>query len=48
MTLCEVRKLFLPVMDKTENITECEALLQDNPFYQHLSTRILNYPERTR
>ena len=27
----------LVVMDKTECITKCEALLQDNPVYQHLS-----------
>ena len=27
----------LVVMDKTEYITKCEALLQDNSFYQHLS-----------
>ena len=27
----------LVVMDKTECITECEALLQDNSVYQHLS-----------
>ena len=28
----------LVVMDKTEYITKCEALLQDNTVYQHLST----------
>ena len=27
----------LVVMDKTENITKCDALLQDNSVYQHLS-----------
>ena len=27
----------LVVMDKTEHITKCEALLQDNSVYQHLS-----------
>ena len=27
----------LVVMDKTEYITKCEALLQDNSVYQHLS-----------
>ena len=27
----------LVVMDKTEYITNCEALLQDNSVYQHLS-----------
>ena len=27
----------LVVMDRTENITKCEAFLQDNSVYQHLS-----------
>ena len=27
----------LVVMDKTEYITKCEAVLQDNSIYQHLS-----------
>ena len=27
----------LVVLDKTEYITKCEALLQDNSVYQHLS-----------
>ena len=30
----------LVVMDKTEYITKCEALLQDNSVYQHLSKNI--------
>ena len=29
----------LVVMDKTEYITKCEALLQENTVYQHLSKR---------
>ena len=34
----------LVVKDNTENITKCEALLQDNLVYQRL---ISNYPQRT-
>ena len=30
----------LVVMDKTEHITKCEVLLQDNSVYQHLSKDI--------
>ena len=40
--------LSLVEMDKTEYITKCEALLQDNSVYQHLSKDtspyIPNYP----
>ena len=34
------RGVALVVMDKTEYITKCEALLQDNMVYQHLSKNI--------
>ena len=38
----------LVVMDKTEYITKCEALLQDNSVYQHLSKDTSpNYSKRT-
>ena len=38
----------LIVMDKTEYITKCEALLQDNSVYQNLSKdNISKYPQRT-
>ena len=38
----------LVVMDKTEYITKCEVLLQDNLVYQHLSKDTSpNYPQRT-
>ena len=33
-------------MDKTEYITKCEALLQDNSVYQHLPKDISNYPTK--
>ena len=37
----------LIVMDKTEYITTCEALLQDNSVYHCLQRHISNYPQRT-
>ena len=36
----------LVVIDKTENITKCEVLLQDNSIYQHLSKNII-HPTKT-
>ena len=37
ITVTDAKGVALVVMDKTEYITKCEALLQDNSIYQHLS-----------
>ena len=42
------KSVALVVMDKTEYITKCEALLQDNSVYQHLSKDTSSmYPQST-
>ena len=41
------KSVALVVMDKTDDITKCEALLQDNSVYQNLKGHISNYPQRT-